>query len=222
MTVSNDALKNPHLRLAILILAAGEGVRLGGQPKGLLRKGGVTLLRRLIESTQDLNPVEILVVTGFYSNALEEEIQSINLNVQIPMGFVRNSNPQAGQSSSVRLGLESLTSDYDALIIALCDQPLVGTTEIESLLDQFQQRSASEEIVLPIVNGQRGNPVIFSRCVINQILDFSGMVCRKYMDLHPELVRSFATDNEAYVLDVDTLKDIQSLKMDGIDPFKSD
>ncbi len=220
MTVSSDTHKNPHLRLALLILAAGAGSRLGGHPKALLRKGGVSLLRRLIGSIQDLNPVETLVVTGFYADAIEEEIQTINQDVRIPIRFIRNSNPEAGQSSSVRLGLETLTSDYDALFIALCDQPLVGAPEIQSLLDQFQQRTTSEEIVLPVVSGQRGNPVIFSRRVINQILDISGMVCREYMDLHPDYIKRFTTDNQAYILDIDTPEDIQLLEMDGVDPSK--
>ena len=220
MTVSSDSLKKPHLRLAILILAAGAGSRLGGHPKALLRKGGDTLLKRLIDSVQGLKPVEILVVTGFYADAIEEEIQAINRDAQIPLRFVRNSHPEAGQSSSVRLGLESLMSDYDALLIALCDQPLVGATEIQTLLYQFQQRTTREEIVLPVVSGQRGNPVVFSRRVINQILDVSGMVCRKYMDLHPDLIRSFATKNEAYVLDVDTPQDIQTLGIDGFAPSR--
>ena len=220
MTVSSDTRKNPHLRLALLILAAGAGSRLGGHPKALLKKGGYTLLRRLIDSVQDLKPVETLVVTGFYADAVEEEIQTINRDAQIPSRLIRNSHPEAGQSSSVRLGLESLTSDYDVLLIALCDQPLVGAAEIHSLLDQFQQRTTSEEIVLPVVSGHRGNPVLFSRRVINQILDISGMVCRKYMDFHPDLIRSFATENQAYVLDVDTAQDIQSLEIDGLDPSK--
>lgn len=220
MTVSSDTHKNPHLRLALLILAAGAGSRLGGHPKALLRKGGVSLLRRLIGSIQDLNPVETLVVTGFYADAIEEEIQAINQDARIPIRFIRNSNPEAGQSSSVRLGLETLTSDYDALFIALCDQPLVGAPEIQSLLDQFQQRTTSEEIVLPVVSGQRGNPVIFSRRVINQILDISGMVCREYMDLHPDCIKRFTTDNQAYILDVDTPEDIQLLEMDGVGPSR--
>ncbi len=221
MTVSSDTHKNPHLRLALLILAAGAGSRLGGHPKALLRKGGVSLLRRLIGSIQDLNPVETLVVTGFYTDAIEEEIQTINQDVRIPIRFIRNSNPEVGQSSSVRLGLETLRSDYDALLIALCDQPFVGAAEMQSLLDQFQQRTTSEEIVLPVVSEQRGNPVLFSRRVINQILDISGMVCREYMDLHPDYIKRFTTNNQAYILDIDTPEDIQLLEMDGVDPSKS-
>jgi len=37
------------------------------------------------------------------------------------------------------------------------------------------------------------------------------MVCRTYMDQYPELVKTYATDHDAYILDVDTQDDIQKL-----------
>ena len=211
MTLSSNSSKNPKLRLAILLLAAGEGSRLGGYPKALLKKDGSSLLKRFIHSAQGCNPVEILVVTGFYSDEIEAEIQSIQKGVQSPVTWIRNPNPKLGQSSSVRLGLESIESNYDALLIALCDQPNVGAQEIDSLLNQFNQREPNQEIILPIVNGQRGNPVLFSREAIQRVLAAPGMVCRTYMDQHPELVKTMPTENMAYVLDADTQDDIQKL-----------
>jgi len=211
MTLSGTPSINRKLRLAILILAAGEGSRLGGYPKALLKKCGSSFLKRFIHSAQGFDPVETLVVTGFYSDEIEAEIQSIQNSLQSSITWIRNPNPKAGQSTSVRLGLESLQSDYDALLIALCDQPNVGAQEIEFLLEQFNQRTASQEIILPIVNGQRGNPVLFSKKVIQRVLGISGMVCRAYMDQHPELVKSYVTEHDAYILDVDTQDDIQKL-----------
>jgi len=218
MTLSSNSSKNPKLRLAILILAAGEGSRLGGYPKALLKKDRSTLLKRLIHSTEGLEPVETLVVTGFYSDEIEAEIQSIHKGAKNPIAWTRNPNPEVGQSSSVRLGLESLQSDYDVLLIALCDQPNVGRQEIESLLEQFNQRTPNQEIVLPVVNGQRGNPVLFSKEVIQRVLAIPGMVCRPYMDKNPELVKAFDTNNCAYTLDADTEDDIQKLGLDKIKP----
>jgi len=219
MTISSESLKSPKLRLAILILAAGEGSRLGGYPKALLKKNDASLLKRFIDSIKDLNPVETLIVTGYYSEEIEAEIQSIQKNIQNthnPITWIRNPNPEAGQSSSVRLGLASLKSHYDVLLVALCDQPNVGASEIEVLLEQFNQKADSQEIILPIVNGQRGNPVLFSKAVIQRILAIPGMVCRPYMDQHPELVKSFASDNQAYLQDADTRADIQKLGLDSI------
>ena len=211
MTLSSNSLENLKLRLAILLLAAGEGSRLGGYPKGLLKKDGSSILKRFIHSALSLNPVEILTVTGFYSDEIETEIQAIQKIRQGSITWIRNPHPEAGQSSSVRLGIESLKSDYDVLLIALCDQPNVGTQEIKLLLEQFNQRTNNQEIILPVVNGQRGNPVLFSRRVIQRVLEIPGMVCRAYMDKHPELVKTYTTDHDAYILDVDTQDDIQKL-----------
>lgn len=216
MTVSGESSKSPNLRLAILILAAGEGSRLGGYPKALLKKDGDSLLKYFVQSIQTLEPLETLIVTGFYSDQIEAEIKLIKQFVASPITWVKNLQPELGQASSIRLGLESLRSDYDVLTIALCDQPSIASTEIEALLGQFNQRAANQEIILPMVNGQRGNPVLFSRGVINQILSIPGMVCRPYMNEHPELVKSFTTDNKAYLMDVDTQSDIQKL---GLDPI---
>ena len=216
MTISGESFKNPKLRLAVLLLAAGEGSRLGGFPKALLKKEGESLLSRLLQSIQKFNPVETLVVTGFYADAIEVEINSIRQKTHSSIAIVKNPNPEEGQSSSVRLGLESLKSDYDVLLVALCDQPNIGVSEIEALLVQFNQVGFNKEIVLPMVNGSRGNPVLFSKKVIEEILATPGMVCRPFMDKHPELVKRFETNNQAYLLDVDTQADIQKL---GLDPI---
>lgn len=216
MIISSQPLKPPNLRLAILVLAAGEGSRLGGFPKALLEQGGVSLLERFCKVAQQFSPVEILVVTGFYSNQIQQEILSFKQDLQAPINWINNSHPELGQSSSVRLGLESLKNHYDALLIALCDQPNIDAPELSELLWQFGDRVAGQEIVLPIFDGQRGNPVVFSKMVIEKILAIPGMVCRPYMDQHPELVKQFTSNTQAYVLDVDTEEDIQKLGLDRI------
>jgi molybdenum cofactor cytidylyltransferase len=214
MTISSESIKNPKLSLAILLLAAGEGSRLGGFPKALLKKEGESLLSCFLKAIQKLNPVETSVVTGFYADAIEAEINVIRQRTNKSIAIVKNPNPDDGQSSSVRIGLESLTSDYDVLLVALCDQPNIGVSEIEALLEQFNQKGFNKEIVLPMVNGSRGNPVLFSKKVIEEILATPGMVCRPFMDKHPELVKVFETNNQAYLLDVDTQADIQKLGLD--------
>ena len=216
MTASGESFKNPKLRLAILLLAAGEGSRLGGLPKALLKKEGESLLSRFLQSAKKFNPVETLVVTGFYADAIEAEIKSIRQKTDNSIAIVKNLIPEEGQSSSVRLGLESLKSDYDVLLVALCDQPNIGVSEIEALLNQFNQAGFNKQIVLPMVKESRGNPVLFSKKMIEEILATPGMVCRPFMDKHPELVKVFETNNQAYLLDVDTQADIQKL---GLDPI---
>lgn len=218
MTIFSESSKSPNLRLAILILAAGEGSRLGGYPKALLKKDGDSLLKHFVQSIQTLEPLETLIVTGFYADQIEVEINLLKRELESPISWEKNIHPELGQASSVRLGLESLKSDYDVLLIALCDQPEIGLKEIESLLEQYKHRKLDQEIILPMVNGQRGNPVLFSKLVIEKILAIPGMVCRPYMDQYPELVKTFVTDNQAFVMDVDTQNDIEKLGLDRIQP----
>jgi molybdenum cofactor cytidylyltransferase/nicotine blue oxidoreductase len=202
-----------NLRLAVLLLAAGKGSRLGLTPKALLQKDGQSLLSHFCQAISTFVPTEFLVVTGFYADAIESELAQLKKDHDIPIKTMHNPNPERGQTSSVRLGLESLKSDYDVLLVALCDQPLVGTTEINTLLKQFEQRDQQKEIMLPMVGEHRGNPVVFSRQVIADILAIPKMVCRPFMDQHPELVQIFATNNPAYISDADTEADLSTFNL---------
>lgn len=215
-----DAGKTPQtisstgLKIAIVLLAAGEGSRMGSIPKALLKKAGNTLLSQFCTAAKVVNPVEVLVVTGFHAQDIEIELAKANKSLGLPITLIRNPRAADGQASSVRLGLENLKCAFDVLIVALSDQPNVSEKELLALLEQFAKREPHREMLLPLVQGHRGNPVLFSSKAVRDILQIPGMVCRPYMDQHPELVQIFETSNEAYVLDVDTLEDIQKLGID--------
>ena len=201
------------LRLAVLILAAGEGSRLGGHPKALLRKDGETLLKRFSIAIQSFNLVECIAVTGFHAEVIGSELAKINTTLNHPVKSIRNLAPEKGQPSSIRLGLESLQSEFDVLLVALSDQPEIGVKEVEALLEVFSQRNTGEEIILPMVGGARGNPVLFSKSAVLNVLKVPALVCRTYMDTHPEQLRIMDTQNRAFVMDVDTPEDIQKHKL---------
>ena len=209
MSTPRQTTDSSNLRLAILMLAAGQGSRMGSFPKALLKKSDQTLLKRFCMAAQELNPVELVLVTGFHAPVIEEHLQSFNGELDFSLKVIRNSQPEKGQASSVRLGLEAIAKNYDVLLVALSDQPDIGGAEIIALLDEYQNKSAAQEIILPIVDGQRGNPVLFSKKAIEAILEIPGMVCRPYMDSHPQQVRRLMTNNKAYLVDVDTEDDIQ-------------
>jgi len=198
-------------RLAIVLLAAGEGSRMGSIPKALLLKEGKSLLKRFCEVIQQLEPVEFVVITGFHAKAIDAELVRISKEINLAVTIQHNPNAQHGQGSSVRLALESLRSEFDVLAICLSDQSNIGLEEMALLLEQFSNRQGDQEIVMPQVNGQRGTPVLVSRKVVEAILSTPGMVCRPYMDQHPELIQIYEMNNPAYVLDIDTEADIQKL-----------
>ncbi|WP_216219807.1 NTP transferase domain-containing protein [Polynucleobacter sp. AP-Latsch-80-C2] len=209
MSTSRLTSESPNLRLAILLLAAGQGSRMGTFPKALIKKSGQSLLKRFCLAAQTLNPVQLLLVTGFHAPAIEGHLQSFINELNYPVKVLHNSQPDKGQGSSIRLGLESTTKNYDVLLVALSDQPEIGSAEIQALLEEYQNKDPDQEMILPMVDGQRGNPVLFSKKSIEAMLEIPGMVCRPYMDTHTEKVKQFITKNRAYLVDVDTEEDIQ-------------
>jgi CTP:molybdopterin cytidylyltransferase MocA len=198
-----------QIRVGAVLLAAGEGSRMGHIPKCLIQIHGQSLLQRQLLALKEAGVDEVLLVTGYHHIAVEAELE--RLKAPYPIRVVCNEHAQEGQASSVRLGIETLGSNFDAVIMALSDQPLIESQDIKALIAAFKKRTAGE-IILPMFNGQRGNPIILSGSVIKTILA-SGkeMVCRNFMDQHPEFIHQWQTQNDHYVVDVDTSKDLELL-----------
>lgn len=195
-----------RMRIGAVLLAAGQGSRLGNLPKALLQLQGVPLINRHLIALSGAGVDEVVVVTGFYHEQVEPLVE------QFPVQIVRNLDPGAGQPSSVRLGIQTLGEKFDAVIMMLCDQPLVSADDITTLIAAFKKRLYGE-IIIPQVNGARGNPIVLSGAAISQILaDSQNMYCRKFIDEHPEQVSYFESDNEHYITDIDTLADMATFE----------
>ena len=201
---------NHTLRIGALILAAGEGARMGRMPKCLIRVEGQTLLRRLRDAMSAMGVARIVAVTGYHAEAVEAELARMPSTLSVKV--IRNPSPEAGQQSSVRTGLQALGAEFDLILVALADQPGVSSEELSELISAFRHRPDGTDVVLPIVDGQRGNPVAFSGGLIARLLT-GGLKggLRSYIDEHPEAVHRFVTGNPNFTLDLDTREDVERL-----------
>ena len=189
--------------IGAVLLAAGSGSRMGHRPKSLLELGGVPLIRRQLIALSGAGVDEVVVVLGHHSNEIEPVVQTF------PVTIVHNPDPDQGQVSSQRLGLAALGGKLDAVIVALADQPLLNAQDITDLISAFKKRPEGSQVVFPRVNGERGNPVIFTQEVREQILHSGLQVgCRQWQSAHAELVTPFETGNRRYRVDLDTEDDI--------------
>ena len=194
-------------KIGAVLLAAGEGSRMGGVPKCLLRLDGEPLIHRHLRAMRDAGVDQVVVVTGHYHQQIEPVAQSFDVQI------ARNPNPDDGQPSSVRIGIEALGAGFDLVFIALADQPLVGTAEFRELIKAFGQRTPGTQIVYPQVNGQRGNPVLFDGELIAMMLASGKQVAgRKFIDENPQLVHVHETGNERFILDLDTREDVDEFE----------
>lgn len=190
--------------VAGLVLAAGQGARLGGRPKSLLRLDGVPLLQRVVAALAGAGIADVTVVTGFHA------AQIVPLLDTLPVRAVHNPQPQHGQTSSLRLGLAAVSPSVSAIVVALADQPLIEAADVVALLDAWRARPDAIDVLFPQVHGQRGNPVILSAAVRDDLLSASpSFSARDWQAAHPQRCRPWVTDNRHYRVDIDTTEDLE-------------
>ena len=195
----------PRLRIGAVLLAAGEGRRMGGVAKPLIRLQGVPLISRQLVALSGAGVDEVVVVTGHARNAVEELMRGFSVTL------VHNEAHAQGQEGSVRAGLAALNGSFDAVFIVPVDQPLIAADDLTELIGAFKKRPAGH-VVVPVVDGQRGNPILLDEVAQAQILaSGANLACRHLIERQPELVHVHKTANIRFITDLDTVEDVQAL-----------
>lgn len=188
-----------------VLLAAGAGRRLGGVAKALIRIQGVSLARRHLIALRDAGVDEVVMVTGFSREAVELEARGLSTRLAYNAAF------EQGLAGSVRTGLAALGQDFDGIIMALVDQPLIEATDLLTLIAAFEGRTAGHALV-PQVDGTRGNPVIIDEFARARVLASApGLGVRDLLDREPDLMCTWQTSNARFVTDLDTPEDLGRL-----------
>jgi CTP:molybdopterin cytidylyltransferase MocA len=201
-------------RVAGILLAAGEGSRLG-QPKALVEIGGQRLADRGVAMLRSGGADPIVVVTG----AAPVE----------PPGALAVYNPdwRTGMGSSLAAGLAALWSlpppSCAAAVIALADQPLVGAESVRRLIAAFASDAdgtdgASEAgsaggtttIAVASYGGRPRNPVLIAREHWDEVLAMAegDAGARPFLRAHPELVTLIECGDTGRPDDIDTPEDL--------------
>jgi CTP:molybdopterin cytidylyltransferase MocA len=194
-----------RLRIGAVLLAAGVGRRMGGVAKSLITLQGVPLINRQLIALSGAGVDEVVVVTGHAREAVEAAVASF------PVTLAHNADFQSGQQGSVRVGLNALGPKFDAVLVLLADQPLIGAADLTELIAAFKKRKHGE-VVVPMVQGQRGNPIVLSEVAREQIMaSGTNLGCRNLIERNPELVCTHETANTRFVTDLDTPEDVAAL-----------
>lgn len=196
----------PRMRVGAVLLAAGQAKRMNGINKLAVEMQGVPLLRRALIALSGAGVDEVAVVLGHRAEALEPMVRDF------PVTIVHNDRYEEGQMTSVHAGLGVLSGPFDAVLISLADQPLVNAQDIQALIGAFKKRERGVAVV-PRVQGRRGNPIILDWAARAEILaSDANLGCRHFIDNHPDLVTTFDTDNDHYIVDLDTPEDVRALE----------
>lgn len=196
-----------RMSVGAVLLAAGAGSRMGTRPKALLELGGVPLVMRQLIALSGAGVDEVAVVLGHHASQIEEAIS------HFPITVVRNPDPDAGQASSVRVGLQALSPKLDAVMVALADQPMIDAQDVTTVISAFRRRGEKSMVVprvcLPDGSQVPANPVMFDAALRDRWLaGGADMTCRNWRDKHPETVFWLETDNQHFSVDIDTPEDL--------------
>lgn len=199
----------PGLRIGAILLAAGAGSRMGHRPKSLLQLEGISLLERQLQALSQAGVEERVVVLGYHANRIQQEAALSVLATR----QVIHTHPESGHVSSLRMGLQALPADLDAVLVALADQPLINAQDVLDLINAFKHRPEGTHMLQPTVQGLPANPVMFTGAVRMQILaEHDAMGARQWQAAHPDGVYRWNTPNTHYRTDVDSEADRLALQ----------
>ena len=193
------------LRIATVLLAAGLSRRMGAQNKLLIEIGGEPMVRRLAQAYLAAR-TDVHVVVGYEAERVCEALKNLPLRIIQSPGFIE------GQAASVRAGLQGLSGRYDAVLMALSDQPALTPADITGLLSAFG-RSGRDRVLIPYHQGSRGNPVVFPPGIIQEILAAGPSAdCRSFINANPQRTSRYEAGNAHFTTDIDTPDDIRAFK----------
>jgi molybdenum cofactor cytidylyltransferase len=199
--------KDKQSGVAAVVLAAGMSRRMG-TAKQLLRIGDDTILERTLKNVRASNASEVILVLGHAADEVQKTIATEGLKVVI------NADYQQGMGTSLRSGLAALSTGATAALIVLADQPFVTSETLNRLIECHQKRKP--QIILPMYQGFRGNPVLLDRSVFAEVQALKGDVgCRGIFGDHTEDILKLPVDDPGILLDIDSQDDLESLHAAG-------
>ena len=188
-----DARSQPEI--GAVILAAGASARMG-RPKQLLPIDGQPMIRRVAEAVCAARLAQVVVVTGAAAEQVRLAIGDL------PIGVLFNPHWAEGMSTSLRAGIGALRPEIQAALVVLADQPGLTPGLIRRLVDCYVTTFAP--IIVPVYQGQRGNPVLFDRRLFADLLRLEGdSGGRVLFPRHEKELHYLDVDDQAIIQDVD-------------------
>jgi 2-C-methyl-D-erythritol 4-phosphate cytidylyltransferase len=141
-----------EVRTAVVIPAAGRGVRLGpGAPKALRTLGGTPMLIHAVRAMAASRAVSLVVVVAPPDGAAEVKslLDAHALPERTDFLVVPGG---AERQDSVRLGLDALPPDYDIVLVHDAARPLVPVDTVDAVIEAVREGAKAVVPALPLAD----------------------------------------------------------------------
>jgi molybdenum cofactor cytidylyltransferase len=197
---------HPARNVAALVLAAGRSTRMGGPNKLLAEIGGRPLVRIVAEAALASHARPVIVVTGHQRERVEAALAGL------PIDFVHNAHFADGLGTSLKAGIAALPAQSDGAIVCLGDMPQVDAAMIDRLVGALDPDKGAL-IAVPTIDGQRGNPVVWSRRFFPELMGVEGDIgARHLIGRYTEAVVEVPLTGTAALTDIDTPEALEAVK----------
>ncbi len=192
--------------IAAVVLGAGKSSRMGGPNKLLAEIGGKPLVRIVVEAALASRARPVIVVTGHQRDKVEAVLCGL------PVKFAHNPHYADGLGTSLRAGIAALPPDVDGAIVCLGDMPQVDAELIDRLIGAFDPDHGAL-VVVPTIDGKRGNPVVWSRRFFPDLVAVEGDIgARHLIGRYTEAVAEVPLTGTAALTDVDTPEALEAVR----------
>jgi molybdenum cofactor cytidylyltransferase len=192
--------------IAAIVLGAGRSSRMGGPNKLLAEIGGKPLVRIAVDQVLASRARPVIVVTGHQRERVEAALAGL------PVKVVHNPNFAEGLGTSLKAGIAAVPAEADGAIVCLGDMPQVDAALIDRLIGAFDP-DKSALVVIPTIDGKRGNPVVWARRFFADLMSVEGDIGARYLiGRYPEAVAEVALTGTAALTDVDTPEALEAVK----------
>jgi molybdenum cofactor cytidylyltransferase len=185
-----------------VLLAAGTSSRFGEENKLLATVEEKPIVRHAAETLLEAD-LAVTVVLGHERERVRDALGDLDVV------FVEAENYAAGQSQSLRRGIEAVQNRrqaVDAVLIALGDMPDVSAATVDRLRATYE--TARRSALATAYEGQRGNPVLFDAKHFDALTATDGDTGGRAVLLSAEDAALVETGDPGVVRDVDLPGDL--------------
>jgi bifunctional UDP-N-acetylglucosamine pyrophosphorylase/glucosamine-1-phosphate N-acetyltransferase len=140
-------------RLAVIVLAAGQGTRMRSRRAKVLHPlAGVPLIGHVLASARELSAAHVVAVVRHERDAVAGAIVDL-----LPETVVVDQDDVPGTGRAVEIGLGALPADFDGDVVVVSgDVPLLDAQTLAGLIEAHRQAGAAATLLSAIVDDATG------------------------------------------------------------------
>ncbi|GAA0967412.1 bifunctional UDP-N-acetylglucosamine diphosphorylase/glucosamine-1-phosphate N-acetyltransferase GlmU [Frigoribacterium faeni] len=143
----------PERRLAVIVLAAGQGTRMkSATPKVLHRLAGLPLIQHVLETAGALSPDHLVAVVRH-----ERDLVVASVLESSPAALIVDQDETPGTGRAVEQAVAALPADFDGdVVVVSADVPLLDHGTLADLLHQHRGDGAAATLLSAVLADATG------------------------------------------------------------------